>query len=240
MALAGGTVYLTIDIDWAHDEVIRHFLGYLITRGVRATWFATHETPVIGEIRAAGHEIGIHPNFEARLTGSDGRSAADILDDILEVVPTARAVRSHSLTQSSRLLALFARRGLTHDSNSYLPYQTGSLIRPYRDENDLVLVTHCWTDDVFVAGGMIHQPEAALQMPGVVIIDCHPIHFFLNTATPSDYEACRDRLDSFEFLRRRARGAREPGVRMAVDTFVLAVQSQRRLFGLISDIKPAA
>ena len=56
--------FLTFDLDWAHDDVILDTVGLLETHGVGATWFVSHDTPVISQLRKNSEfERGIHPNF---------------------------------------------------------------------------------------------------------------------------------------------------------------------------------
>src|SRR5688572_22770431 len=70
-------IFLTIDIDWASDEVIADTAALVEEAGVAATWFVTHDTPQIGRLRANPlFELGIHPNFNFLLDG-DGRNGAD-------------------------------------------------------------------------------------------------------------------------------------------------------------------
>ena len=38
--------FLTFDIDWASDEVLGYCIDLVESFGVKATWFATHATPL--------------------------------------------------------------------------------------------------------------------------------------------------------------------------------------------------
>jgi len=72
-----------------------------------ATWFVTHDTPLISRLRTnSKFELGIHPNFDFLIQGEprNGGNAQEVVARLLEIVPEAKSVRSHSMTQSSRLL----------------------------------------------------------------------------------------------------------------------------------------
>jgi len=182
---------LTIDIDWAHDAVIADTLELLETLGAKATWFVTHATATLDEIRAArGHELGLHPNFNPLLDGHSGR-ATDALDRLRSLAPEAQSVRSHSLARSSRLATLFVAAGLTHESNILLPPATGSNIAAWRDWSGLIEVPIRWEDDVRLLDPSYGEPANHLGTLKLLVVDFHPIHLFLNTTTLADYEAAR-------------------------------------------------
>ncbi len=207
-------VCITIDMDWAHDDVLRYTLQDLIRRNLTATWFVTHDTPLIREIRDAGHELGLHPNFNHLLETGDGNGngcAVDILLHLLAIAPQAKCVRSHSLFQSSRLAILFADHGLSHDANTYLPFEQVGLVSPWRGPAGLVHVPHGWEDDIFILGGR-PAPRDALALDGVFVLDFHPIHFFLNSRNDDDYNACRGHWDDVGFLAGYARKRGTGGV----------------------------
>ena len=67
------TLSVSLDIDWAHDEVVRDALALLEEYDVAADWLLTHDSPVLGEVCATGHRVGLHPNFNVLLqSGATG------------------------------------------------------------------------------------------------------------------------------------------------------------------------
>ena len=66
-----GKIFLTFDIDWACDEVIEDSIVLVESVGAAATWFVTHETPLLERLRNnPAFELGIHlvyPKFEGRV-----------------------------------------------------------------------------------------------------------------------------------------------------------------------------
>ena len=52
------------------------------------------------------------------------------------------------MTSSERLLDQFKENGLTHISNTFIPYVSKVIIKPYKVWDDLILVPHCWQDNL--------------------------------------------------------------------------------------------
>ena len=195
-------LFLTIDIDWAADRVLEHTVELVEAAGVPATFFVTHPTPVLKRIRSnPNFELGIHPNFNNILDGkSDGRDARGVVAELLDLVPEAKAVRSHSTTQSSRLLDLFSSRGLTHDCNEFIPAQSRIELRPYRRWTGLVRAPYFWEDDVDLMYGSVPPIGELAAQPGLKIFDFHPIHVALNTTDMKEYDRSRAAHRDWEAL----------------------------------------
>jgi hypothetical protein len=148
-----GASYLSLDIDWAHDDVLADTIDLVEEYHVSATWFVTHNTPLIARLRSHPRfELGIHPNFNFLLNGDcrAGCDAAEVVDRLMAIVPEAKSVRSHSTTQSSGLLDLFLRRGLTHECNAFIPVQSGISLKPWRLWSNLTRVPYNYEDDVHI------------------------------------------------------------------------------------------
>lgn len=187
--------FLTIDVDWAHDEVLADSIDLVEKTGVCATWFITHETTCLELLRGNPRfELGIHPNFNPLLSGdhSLGKTAEEIVDRLLEIVPEAKSVRSHSMTQSSVLLNLFCDKGLTHDCNHYIPQQSQIILKPWHLWNGLIRVPYFWEDDLSCIYEDCFDPTSLLSRQGLRVFDFHPIHLFLNTTNLSEYEETRN------------------------------------------------
>lgn len=189
--------FLTLDIDWAHDAILTDTIELIERYEVPATWFVTHDTPMLDRLRAnPDFELGIHPNFNWLLSGDSraGRDAAEVVDRLLAIVPEAKCVRSHSTTQSSVLLDLFVQRGLTHESNSFIPAQSGIPLKPWKLWSGLTRIPYFWEDDVCV----LYNPSGVepitsmTSSAGIKVFDFHPIHVFLNTENLERYESTRE------------------------------------------------
>ncbi|MBK7450428.1 MAG: hypothetical protein IPJ47_13810, partial [Anaerolineales bacterium] len=104
---------MTFDIDWAHDDVLNDTIDLVEEANIAATWFVTHETPLLSRLRAnSKFELGLHPNFNFLLEGDirNGKNCHEVIDRMYAIVPEAVSARSHSMTQNSGILELFKSR----------------------------------------------------------------------------------------------------------------------------------
>jgi hypothetical protein len=193
-----GKTFLTIDVDWASDYLIDFVADMLEAADASATWFITHDTPLLDRLRSnRAFELGIHPNFNWLLSGDSrlGRDMYEVVSRLMEVVPEARCVRSHSLTSSSRLSEVFRSFGLTHECNFFQPMIEGQVIAPWRSWVGMTSVPHFFEDDLFCLyreSGLRHLSIDAMENhAGLQVFDFHPIHIYLNTESLSRYEQSR-------------------------------------------------
>ncbi len=201
-------VFLTFDIDWANDDIIATAIDLVEQAGVAATWFVTHDTPLLKRLRSnSKFELGIHPNFNFLLHGDprNGRTAVEVIDRLMSLVPEAKAVRSHCLTQGSLLLDMFKSVGLMYDCNDFISAHTKIELKPWLLWNGMVRAPHFWEDDVGCLYGSHESIDDLVQRVGLKIFDFHPIHVFLNTEHLDRYERTRafhnkpDELVSYQF-----------------------------------------
>ncbi len=184
-------------MDWACDEVFADTIDFVEQADVCATWFITNDTPLLERLRSnPKFELGIHPNFNNILAGSpdsiNGARAEETIDRLLAIVPEAKSVRSHSMTQSSLLLALFENKGLSHDCNHFIPHQVDIELSPWLHWNGLIKVPYFWEDDVAALYGEDYAEFGKLvHRKGIKVFDFHPIHVFLNTEKMDRYEKSR-------------------------------------------------
>jgi len=184
--------FITFDIDWACDEVLEDTIDLVEGYDIKATWFITHNTPVLDRLATnPNFELGIHPNFNHLLVG-DGdprnrRDAKEIIENLLQVVPNAKSVRSHSLTQSSRILEIFKEYGLFYDCNDYIPYINEIVLSPWLSWNLLVKCPYFWTDDFATIYDKKYFSSVLINKKGLKIFGFHPIHVFLNTVDFKHY-----------------------------------------------------
>ncbi|WP_417820431.1 hypothetical protein [Terasakiella sp.] len=187
-------VFITLDIDWAHDQVISHAIDVLEKRDIAATWFVTHQTFMLDRLREnPKFELGIHPNFNFLLQGDtrNGVDARDVIQRLMDIVPDAKAVRSHSMTRSSVLTDLFAQFGLTHDVNQFIPHSSGMSLKPWKMWHNLVSIPYFWEDDIACLYGDQTCISEVMDCSGLRVFDFHPIHLYLNTEDLKRYEQTR-------------------------------------------------
>lgn len=183
--------FITFDVDWACDAVIADTVKLVESSDIAATWFITHDSPWVERLRQNPRfELGIHPNFNFLLQGNpcNGASSKDVVERLLRIVPEARAVRSHSMTQSSRLLDLFKEAGLSHDCNHFIPYHVDLELKPWLHWNGIIKVPYFWEDDVDCLESGNRRFNEILKCKGLCVFDFHPIHVFLNTESMKRYE----------------------------------------------------
>ncbi|MEM9100674.1 MAG: hypothetical protein AAGB12_00010 [Pseudomonadota bacterium] len=178
---------LTFDIDWAPDFAILKCLELVENANCKATFFATHDTPLNQEIISRGHTLGIHPNF---LPGSSqGTDVKAIISECLKYSPNAWCMRTHALVQSSPLLhEIFASFPQLKLDVSLFMHRS-----PYAhktswnfDGVSFERLLYNWEDDAeFHFYNSEEQSE--LFFGDLTVFDFHPIHVFLNTSDGSEY-----------------------------------------------------
>lgn len=187
-------LYITIDIDWAPDFVIEHTIEILAENNVPSTWMVTHSTALLKEIISQKiFELGIHPNFNDLLTKTSRNlpTIDDRISSLIALVPNARSVRSHSMTQSSRILDYFSKYGLTHDCNHYIPFSSGIELRPWKIWNGMTKVPFGWEDDLDFDRTNRNFARTINSFKGLKVLNFHPIHIFLNSNSMKTYEETR-------------------------------------------------
>jgi len=177
-------IFLTFDLDWCSDEVLSYTLDIVEEYDIKATFFVTHNTPLLERMRANPKiELGIHPNFNFLLEGDFryGKNIEEVIKYYKDIVPEAVSVRSHSLAQSTKMLDSFEEFGLIYDCNTFIPFSSGIEVRPYNITNKLIKVPHFWEDDVHCLYEWEWNVEKFIKYKGIKVFDFHPIHIFLNT-----------------------------------------------------------
>ena len=201
--MSDSSIYITIDVDWACDEVLEYTIDFLERNEIKATFFVTHDTPLLKRLRQSSlFELGIHPNFQYLLNGtSKYHDMEEVLDRILEVVPEAVSVRCHSLVQSSPLLDLFKAKGLKYDVNLFIPWESRIELHPIKHWNGMLRVPYCWEDDVACITGNWIKDQLS-EIKGLKVINFHPIHLYLNTELLERYETAKLYQRDFEKLKK--------------------------------------
>ena len=143
---------MSFDVDWASDEVVDISFQLVKDKGVKATYFFTHDSPLTKEIRTHSLiEAGIHPNFDPLINAeSNAPSSGNILDNILKIIPGAQVIRSHGMTHSGRWLPLYSQHGITHSSQYFMNGMNS--IQPFRHLNGVIEAPVYFADD-----GLIHE-----------------------------------------------------------------------------------
>ena len=184
------TVCITLDIDWASDEILADALDLISSLDVPVTLFCTHTSRLLEGLDPARVELAWHPNF---LGPADDE---EVVEDMARLFPGCRGVRSHALFFHSRLAPMYLSRGiryLAHDLRFAEP-----LLAPSTHWSGLVNVPGFWEDDVhsLYFEGDFDPDLVDLASPGLKVFDVHPIHLRLNTDRMSRYEAARADIEA--------------------------------------------
>lgn len=201
----------TSDIDWAPEAVIADTIELFNRYNVKCTFFCTHQSSVIDSIRQdKNFELGIHPNFLPLMHQQRG-TINEAIEKVLEIVPNAKGVRSHSLVQSTPLFQTFKDYGLQYEANTNLPYKND--ITPYKLWNGLVKVLHNFEDDIhFMYKHSFNDTKINTFTNNLNVFCIHPIHIFLNTDTEQTYNNAKIHYQNAEELI-KYRNTKVPGTR---------------------------
>jgi len=207
-------IAFTADIDWAPDEAIFDLAAIFAEYDVKCTFFCTHQTRTLEELDQQQIELAVHPNYNPLLNGTGEGDHHSVLREIMDIVPGAKGVRSHSMTQSTPLLDAWEKAGLWYDANHFLPYQTD--IGPYDLWNGMVRFPYHWEDDIhFMYNRSFDDVGVKLSACKYFIADFHPIHTFLNTPNQAFYEQHKADYHNAEQLKKH-RNTTEAGARDAL------------------------
>ena len=176
-------IIITIDIDWAHDEVLEKCVSILDKYGINATFFCTHKHNV--HIRN-NHEMAIHPNYNYN------DSYEETIKKLMEIYPQAKGVRSHCLYTYSKLYPIYEKYGLEYESNYLMYKQKG--IKPFKMINNILQIPIFFADDTYIAmskKASFELEDINLKREGLKVFDFHPIHIFLNTKDLKTYQKAK-------------------------------------------------
>lgn len=179
---------LTLDFDWCDDEVLKYTLHKLITNKVPATFFVTHVTDLLEEIRKYNFfELGIHPNFSDKST--HGNNYKDVISHCLSIVPEAKSSRSHGLHISSNILTYMSTQGIMIDSSIFMPNITNFKNFSFEVDNKNILrIPYNWEDDYEFYQKYKKYKFSDINQYKTLIMDFHPIHVYLNSNSTEEYE----------------------------------------------------
>jgi hypothetical protein len=190
-------VCFTSDIEWAPDWAIREMYAVMDRAGVPVTPFVTHESRFLRERLATPEErfdVGVHPNFLQPST--HGSTMDEVIDHMMTLWPEARSYRAHCFYDHTRMSRAFAERGYTYESNLCLFLQP--FLVPFRSGTVLLRFPVFWEDDFHTAhrlGWSLDSIRDALEMPGLKIMNIHPLMVALNTPDDEHYERNRAMYD---------------------------------------------
>ena len=189
--------HLTFDIDWAPDFAIDIVLSLLARYNAKATFFVTHQTDILSDIQAHGHELGIHPNF--LVNSSHGKRVAEIMEHVMRLAPSAKIMRTHSLFQSTpmfiEILKNFPQLKLDISVLTY-KYPLVKRFDWFYENLKIERINYNWEDDIAFFDDSFSWNSKYLSSE-LNILDFHPIHVALNSCSMKNYNNLKQYIGDF-------------------------------------------
>jgi len=194
--LSTNQICITLDVDWVKDEILEPIIQMIEQAGVKATLFATHQSPLLEELNPQQFELGLHPNFN-QVNGDFEKP----LRELKTLYPNAKGGRSHSLFVSSHILQLYMKYGLKYESNIFLFNHQN--LQPVIRFKDFISIPFYWSDDKYISlGSTFTLNQLHLDALGLKVFNFHPIHIFMNTSSETHYESYRTHYQNPAILRK--------------------------------------
>ena len=201
---AAGRICVTLDVDWARDEIVQTVLEMLQEAGVKATFFATHRSELLMGLEDERYEVGLHPNFNQSRGDFVGPTEA-----LKALYPRAAGGRSHSLATSYPILMGYMASGLVYESNLFLPMHEH--LRPASRVEGMVSIPLYWYDDTYFSrNSSFGLEDLRLDTPGLKVLGFHPIHVFMNTSSAAHYASYKEHYQNPAELQKHV-NRRSPG-----------------------------
>lgn len=186
------SIFITFDVDWAPDALIKYCIDILDEANVTATFFATHDSPLLQEISlCSNHEIGIHPNLTPGSTqGSDTNS---IITHLKTLYPAATSNRFHVLGYSYRDLSALSGHSISADV-SCLNLNSSHLLPVYHEDLSLLRVPYFWEDGVAEStSNLLNLASSNIFSPGLKVLNFHPLNVFINAPNAEQRRKCQQK-----------------------------------------------
>ncbi len=236
---------LTFDIDWSPDFVIESVAQTLIDKGIRATWFVTHDSPGIRKLLKNNDifEFGIHPNFLPHT--SQGSNENEVMDYCTKLLPNSKIIRTHALFQSTYLLRKLVKEyKIDIDVSLFLPETPNLLPHMIRFDSQnkaLIRVPYFWEDDLemYNTSKSFDVKNPKYHVKGLKVFDFHPILIFLNSESMDDFETLKKQKPLYsleESLVKDYINRNSIGVKNFFDELCDLILDEQKISYTISDI----
>lgn len=184
-------VAITFDIDWSPDWIVEEVAGMLREKGLKSTWFVTHQSLTLDRMRAEPRlfELGIHPNCLPK--SNHGSTEHEVMSFMRQLVQEAVSMRTHGLYQSTGFLIRAARDfGIEVDSSLLIP-RAADLQTHMLQIGDVSLkrAPLFWEDDIeMLSPAPDWRVDESPETLGLRVYAFHPFHIVLNTVDYALYE----------------------------------------------------
>lgn len=232
--------YITMDTDWASDEVLAFALDWFETEAIPVTVFVTNDTPLLARMRSNPlFRLGIHPNFYPLLNAKPDRGDyRETIAALKKLVPEAVVARSHGLVDAGLILSEFQAQGIQGDLNLFLPFSSGISPKPFRHYTGLTRLPYFYEDDAYCFEAVKASPEDHLHLDpaGLKIFNFHPIHLFLNTESMARYNSARDVLGDVAKLSERVNPSADEGAFVFLNRLAAAARELKVEWGWVETL----
>jgi hypothetical protein len=177
------TAFVTMDVDWAPDPVLKYCLDWFMANDMKITAFITHDSAVAKAFaRDPRIEWGLHPNFSRSYVPNERVRA------LKEIYPEAIGSRGHRNVCGRDVTDALLQCGLQYDVSKLLWNHPYAQVTPMY--NGLVEAPYVWEDGVHLEMRLPLEPqEIPVSGPGLKILNIHPVTFFLNNVEDSERKA---------------------------------------------------
>lgn len=173
-------VCFTSDLDWASETACSRTLSFFSSRNIPVTYFLTHQSHVMTDALQRGViRAGIHPNFMPG--SSQGGNYQEIVDFCMNLMPNPRCYRGHRYYEVNDTAELLYQRGIEFESNICTLMD---IVPPFLHRSKMINFPIFWEDGAYLYHeGNFDFSEFynRLRLPGLKIINIHPMHLVLNT-----------------------------------------------------------
>ena len=217
MADLSKTIFITMDLDWASDEVIEDSLALINAANIPVTIFVTHKTKLLETMRKNKLiRLGIHPNFYPLLQNQADKDYLAVIREMKALVPEAVCARSHGLVDSTAILMALKETGITHDLNLFIPFDSGIQVKPFRHFSGMLRLPYFFEDDAQCLLKKRYKAEEHIlgSGDGLRIFNFHPIHLYLNSEKLDNYQNAKPFMQDFQALRQFVNESPERGTRV--------------------------
>lgn len=168
------TFCLTMDVDWASDEVLEDVLSWYIKNNLPITAFTTHYSAVAKKYE--NHplvEIAIHPNF------SKAPDPNEKVKQLQGFYPDSVGSRSHRNIIGRDFTDALSAHAYKYDSSKLI--WGADNVEVYPLYNGMVEIPYVWEDGVHLElNETKNVNDLDFDSPGIKILNVHPVLFFLN------------------------------------------------------------
>ena len=190
-------ILLTMDIDWASEDVISSALNFIIELNVPCILFQTHESKVINNETSSLFSYELHPNF---CKNSDhGESVIEVINFVSELKHSGKALRAHKYFMPKEALNIYAKNGFKFTLNDYtdLIYH-----KPYKLLHDFYELNTFFEDGFYIKNQYplnISYVIERMKSDGIYVFNLHPIHLAFNSNVSSLTREYKDKMTKIEY-----------------------------------------